>query len=81
MNNFIFLTNEGYTYQPETESDIPDIENMQVIGFSRGLTANDAFTNLLDTHSYLKTTSFENIFCYQLDEHYEETRKDFHLRL
>ena len=81
MNNFIFLTDEGYTFQAESDSEIPDIENMQVIGFSRGFTANDAFTNLLSTHSYLKETSFENIFCYQLDEHYEETRKDFNIRL
>ena len=81
MDNFIFLTDEGYTFQPNSDSEMYDIENMQVIGFSRGLTADDAFTNLLNAHSYLRATSFENIFCYKLDKHYEETRKDSYLKL
>lgn len=36
MNNCIFLTDEGYTYQPNSESDVPDIENLQVIGITHG---------------------------------------------
>jgi hypothetical protein len=28
---FIFVTFEGYTYQSDSESSEPDIENMQVI--------------------------------------------------
>jgi hypothetical protein len=34
MKDFIFITFEGYTFQPNSNSDIPDIENMQVVGFS-----------------------------------------------
>lgn len=33
---YIFITFEGFTFQPYSESDVPDIENMQVIGFSEG---------------------------------------------
>jgi len=77
MDNFIFLTDEGYTFQPDSDSEIPDIENLQVVGFSSGLSADDAFANLVNLYPYLKETSFENIFCYRLDAHYEETRKDF----
>lgn len=45
MSNYIFLTNEGYTYQPKLDSDMPDIENLQVIGISRGKDAKEAFCN------------------------------------
>lgn len=80
MDYFIFLTDEGFTFQPNSLSETPDIENLQVIGFSSGLTAGDAFANLLNTHSDLRETSFDCIFCYKLDAHYEETRKDFCLK-
>jgi hypothetical protein len=29
---FIFITFEGVTFQPNSESDTPDIENMKVVG-------------------------------------------------
>ena len=32
MNYYIFLTNEGSTYQPNFESIEPDCDNTQVIG-------------------------------------------------
>ena len=38
MNNYIFLTNEGYTYQPDSESIEPDCENAQLIGIAAGNT-------------------------------------------
>jgi hypothetical protein len=80
MDNYIFLTAEGATFQPDSNADTPDIENLQVLGFSRGDTVDKAFGNLLDTHGYLKETTFDNIFCYKLGKHYEETRRDFCLK-
>lgn len=80
MDNYIFLTTEGYTFQPDSDAATPDIENLQVIGFSSGDTADEAFDNLLSTHAYLKETSFESIICYKLDKHYEENRKEYNLR-
>jgi hypothetical protein len=77
MDNFIFLTTEGYTFQPDSDATTPDVENMQVIGFSNGSTADEAFNNLLSTHAYLKDSSFKRIFCYKLDKHYEENRKEY----
>jgi hypothetical protein len=32
MGSYIFLTDEGYTYQPNSDSDMLDIENLQVKG-------------------------------------------------
>jgi hypothetical protein len=77
MDNFIFLTTEGYTFQPNSDAATPDIENMQVIGFSNGDTADEAFENLLNTHAYLRDTSFKRVFCYKLDKDYEKDRKEY----
>ena len=79
MDNYIFLTTEGYTFQPDSETATPDIENMQVIGFSNGSTADEAFDNLLNTYAYLRDTSFRSIFCYKLDRRYEESRKEYNI--
>ena len=48
MNNYLFLTNEGYTYQPDSESIEPDCENAQLIGIASGDTQEDAFKNLIN---------------------------------
>jgi hypothetical protein len=79
MDYYIFLTTEGYNFQPNSDAITPDIENMQVIGFSKGNTTDEAFDNLLIAHSYLKETSFNRIFCYKLDNQYEENRKDYEI--
>jgi hypothetical protein len=47
MNSYIFITTEGYTYQPGSESIEPDIENCQVIGFAHGVDEQNAFKNLI----------------------------------
>jgi hypothetical protein len=65
---FIFITFEGITFQPNSESDTPDIENMQVIGFSNGLNKQDAFNNLLKKSSYLKDTTFSEIIGLELKD-------------
>ncbi|MDY0320249.1 MAG: hypothetical protein RBR23_00825 [Arcobacteraceae bacterium] len=66
--DFIFITFEGFTYQPDSESDVPDIENMQVIGFSKGMDIQEAFENIKNGSSYLKDTSFDEIIGIELKE-------------
>lgn len=56
MHNYIFLTHEGYTYQPNSNSDAPDIENLQVIGVADGENEQDAFYNLMNERNYLLST-------------------------
>lgn len=77
MNKYIFLTTEGYTYQPNSESIEPDCDNAQLIGIAEGINQEDAFKNLLDKYDYLKESNFEEIYCYKLNDNYENTRKDF----
>jgi hypothetical protein len=70
MRKYIFLTTEGATYQPNSGSSEPDVENLQVIGFAQGATVQDALRNLLGLNEYLADTSFDEIFAIQLaDDH------------
>ena len=79
MNSYIFLTDEGYTFEPDSAGESRKIENLQVIGFAQGADADEAYRNLISENSYLRATSFEEIFCYQLDKDYEQSRKDYNL--
>lgn len=79
MKNYIFLTTEGHTFQPNSESIEPDIENLQVIGFTQGNDSKDAFHNLIKENGYLFKTTFDEIFCYELAKDYEEKRVYYHL--
>ena len=54
MNTYIFLTDEGYTFQPETGDEPLEIDNLQVIGFAKGTDANTAYRNLLSDPGELR---------------------------
>ena len=81
MKHYIFLTAEGYTFQPNSDFNImePDIENVQVIGLASGLNQEDAFKNLLKKNRYPLKTRFDKIFCYLLDDNYNDSQKYFYL--
>jgi len=75
MNNYIFLTDEGYTFQPETENEPIVIDSLQTIGTASGTDAMDAYRNLLAENPQLQERKFEKIFCYQVDEPVKENGK------
>ena len=77
MNKYIFLTTEGFTYHPKSESIEPDCDNAQLIGIAEGINQEEAFQNLLEKYQYLKECNFEEVYCYQLMDNYERTRKSF----
>ena len=79
IKRFIFISNEGYTYQPNSNADIPDIENSQVIGFSYGKDEEEAFNNLLKENKYIKETSFNQIISYHLSSDSDQSKKYFYL--
>lgn len=68
MKSFIFITNEGYTYQPESTSAEPDIENCQVLGFGKGLDMDEAFKDMLETNPYLLETSFSEVIGMEVND-------------
>lgn len=77
MNKYIFITNEGITYQPNSKSIEPDCENAQVIGFAYGNNQEEAFDYLLKENMQLKDTNFSEVSCYQLKE---EQSKIFYMK-
>lgn len=73
MKSFIFITNEGFTFQPGSDSSGPDIDNCQVIGFSKGVNMEDAFRNLVNENRYLLETSFDEVIGYELKDTKEKS--------
>ena len=67
MIQYIFISSEGYTFQPDSESDVPDIENLQVIGFGKGLTSKEAFNNMLLDNKHIQESTFNEVHCYRLN--------------
>jgi hypothetical protein len=70
INSYIFITTEGHTFQPNSDTIEPDIENCQVIGFANGLNSQQAFENLIQDNSYLSQTTFNELICYELKNDY-----------
>jgi hypothetical protein len=80
MKAFIFVTREGYTYQPLSESAEPDIENLQVLGFANGENAASAFSQLVADNTWLAETSFREVFSLELAyEDFERRARFFRL--
>lgn len=79
MNHYIFLTTEGFTYQPNSETIELDIENCQVIGFGSGASAKDAFKDMMKENPWLKKTNFDEVYCYKLAPDYHESKEFFSL--
>lgn len=67
MNYYIFITNEGNTYQPNTKALEPDCNNSQVLGIAFGNDEEEAFKNLKDQNSYLLNSFFNELYCYKLE--------------
>lgn len=81
MKHFIFLTDEGHTFQPDIEDEeSAEVENLQVVGIASGIDSDEAYKNLLLENSYLADTTFEMVFCYELSDEYEQTRKSYNLK-
>ncbi len=68
MKKYIFLTFEWTTYQPNSESSEPDIENIQMIWTINWNSKEDAFENLKKENEWLLNTSFNEIYCHELKD-------------
>ena len=53
MKLFIFLTDEGFTYSENESAIEPDVENLQVLGFSKGKDEKDALSGLLSENPHI----------------------------
>jgi len=84
VSNYIFLTSEGETMQPETtdseQYQSRDIENLQVIGIAKGINAKEAYHNLLKENTNLKETSFNELIAWKLADDFQENQEYFYLK-
>jgi hypothetical protein len=80
MNSYVFLTDQGTTFQPDSESIEPDVENLQVLGWSNGETAEAAFEAMMEENAWLCGTSFTECFAVELKQS-DSFEKAKHFRL
>ena len=57
MKNYLFLTDEGYCYDPLNK----EIPNMQLLGSAEGNDILEAFKHFKENESYLSKFSFKNV--------------------
>ena len=62
MKTFIFVTAEEDTKTKKGE----EIENLQVLGITKGSDKNEAFVNFMNENSYLIDTDFNEIIAMEL---------------
>lgn len=72
MNKYIFLTDEGYTYLPNSTSAEPDCENSQVLGIIEADSEEDAYKKILEENQYLSDNKFSQIYCYKIENKFEK---------
>ena len=77
LNTYIFLTMEGYTYQPGSEAIEPDVENLQVLGFAEGTNAEAAFHRWVN--EWPQKLTFSQVLCCQLAPNARESVKWFNI--
>ena len=57
MKNYLFYTQEGFTY----DNSHNQTNNMQLLGNGRGKNLNEAFENFKENQSYLLCFDYENV--------------------
>lgn len=67
MRHFIFITSEGYTYPPDSNTVQSNVENCQVLGFGEGNEISEAFEKLVKENPWLSQTTFDQVTAYELE--------------
>ncbi|OGF50884.1 MAG: hypothetical protein A2231_08730 [Candidatus Firestonebacteria bacterium RIFOXYA2_FULL_40_8] len=62
MRYYIFLTKEGFTETPNNEN----IENLQVLGTSKGVNEREAFNSFVKENNYIFDTEFNEVIALEL---------------
>ncbi|MCK4695116.1 MAG: hypothetical protein KAT74_05115 [Candidatus Cloacimonetes bacterium] len=66
LKYFIFLTDEGFTFQPKSDFIESEMDNLQVLGLSEGLNTDNAIENFIQDNKFLKELNFDNILVFEL---------------
>jgi hypothetical protein len=68
IKNYIFYTTEGFTFLPNSESDVPEVENCQVLGWGNGTSAKAAFNYFKKQNHWLENSKFNEVICVELKD-------------
>ena len=77
--NFIFVTTEGSTFQPNSDYVESEYDNLQVVGFSKGDTPDKAFEIFLKENKDILKSNFDEIICWQLSDEYDKIQRYYYL--
>ncbi|MFA5993883.1 MAG: hypothetical protein WC823_02875 [Parcubacteria group bacterium] len=66
--HFIFYTTEGFTFQPGSEEDLPEVENCQVLGWGSGGTDKEAFDDFKRESPWLENLRFNEVIGVELKD-------------
>lgn len=70
IKDFIFYTTEGTTFQPLLTAeypDYPDVENCQILGWSKGRSPKEALESLKRENPWICKSSFEEVIASELE--------------
>jgi len=62
MKKYIFYTADGFT-QDSSENEV---ENCQILGWSSGVSPDNAFKNFKKENQFVKNFNFDDILCQEL---------------
>ena len=66
MSKFVFITPERLVYKPNYDSPEPDFIDMEVLGFDRGQTMEEALEDLLGINGHLVEDNLEETYLLDL---------------
>ena len=68
MPEYIIISPDGHTFSPSSEGADPDIENMQVIGFSEGKDGKEALEKLLKENRDIEKLGYRDFLCIEMKD-------------
>ncbi|HBR78875.1 MAG TPA: hypothetical protein DEA46_00405 [Candidatus Moranbacteria bacterium] len=74
--HFIFYTTEGFTFQPGSREELPEVENCQILGWGNGKDAKEAFENFKKENVWLEKFRFDAVVGVEL-----KNQKIYHFNL
>ncbi len=77
---YVFVTDEGFTHEPGSESAEPEVENLQVLGIAFGGSAQTAFRRLLAEQPWIATSTFSRAFCWKLAPGFRNSIQEFQIQ-
>ncbi|GEM_PF-825979 len=67
-SSFIFYTTEGFTFQSNSEDEMTDVENCQILGWGKGTSPKKAFADFRKESPWIKNLRFDRVVGVELKD-------------